>query len=423
MRTGVRPVLILCLVAAAGTARAYPPPAPRAPAHLAAVRVSHLQSPARPSAAPVAVDDSLVAFTDEDYQKLFVLDNDTDSDGDPIYLYDVSFASHGSAACCTGSGDFYAVDYKPFAGFSGTDTFTYTVTDGNGGFDTAAVTVTVAPSGQVSGRHAIYGGVNDRLRLVVTPNGGAPASPNGGVCNGSPGLAIEDGVLAVGNATYFNPFDLGVTIWINGVQLPPQLPMSATHHNLASGPHAMAGFNVGLAYFAVPGSNTLRTLLSLSNPTGASKPVTVTLATNVGSDAFTGVRATSSGDLTFTTADRWVVTSDHVSNPGYVVNTHVLFGPGSPPVTPDLVSHTVFGCPGTDGILAQYHLTVPGSDTRRLLFFNQFHHPNSAAIAAAAEFNATPVGLLGGLSNNQLSQVVNWIIPPIDRLFLPVVRH
>src|SRR5207248_9119805 len=37
-----------------------------------------------------------------------------------------------------------AFSYVPAAGFTGTDTFNYTVSDGNGGTDTSTVTITVA---------------------------------------------------------------------------------------------------------------------------------------------------------------------------------------------------------------------------------------------------------------------------------------
>ena len=35
--------------------------------------------------------------------------------------------------------------YRPNAGFTGTDSFDYTISDGNGGADTATVTITVNP--------------------------------------------------------------------------------------------------------------------------------------------------------------------------------------------------------------------------------------------------------------------------------------
>jgi hypothetical protein len=88
-------------------------------------------------------------------------------------------------------------------------------------------------------------------------------------------------------------------------------------------------------------------------------------------------------------------------------------------VTPEAVFETLFTCNGNQGIRARYRLTIPSHSTRRLLFFNDFHISNSAAISDAAVYDGIPVGLLQGLSDTQLSQVVNWTIGPISYLFLP----
>jgi hypothetical protein len=90
--------------------------------------------------APVAVDDA--ATTDEETPVTFdVLANDTDADGDGRSLagFDASTVTDG-ALTSNGGGSF---TYVPNAGFVGTETFTYTVADGQGGTDGGAVTLTV----------------------------------------------------------------------------------------------------------------------------------------------------------------------------------------------------------------------------------------------------------------------------------------
>ncbi|HTG16391.1 MAG TPA: Ig-like domain-containing protein, partial [Blastocatellia bacterium] len=67
--------------------------------------------------------------------------NDTDADGDVLSVSAVTQPANGSVSI-TGGGA--AVNYKPKAGFSGTDAFTYTISDGHGGTATAGVTVTVS---------------------------------------------------------------------------------------------------------------------------------------------------------------------------------------------------------------------------------------------------------------------------------------
>ncbi|HEV8137807.1 MAG TPA: Ig-like domain-containing protein [Pyrinomonadaceae bacterium] len=69
-----------------------------------------------------------------------VLSNDTDVDGDNLTVVAVTQGANGSVNI-TGSGK--TLTYKPRNGFSGTDTFNYTVSDGKGGTATATVTVNV----------------------------------------------------------------------------------------------------------------------------------------------------------------------------------------------------------------------------------------------------------------------------------------
>ena len=72
-----------------------------------------------------------------------VLANDFDSDGDPMTVTGVTKPAHGTAAV-NGSAPNNTVTYTPAAGYTGTDTFNYTVSDGKGGAATAKVTVTVS---------------------------------------------------------------------------------------------------------------------------------------------------------------------------------------------------------------------------------------------------------------------------------------
>ncbi|MCB1885463.1 MAG: tandem-95 repeat protein, partial [Geminicoccaceae bacterium] len=90
--------------------------------------------------APVAADD---AFTTDEDARLdgAVLLNDGDVDGDPLTAALAGGVAHGAL-------DFRAdgtFAYTPDANFNGADGFTYTVSDGQGGVDTGAVTLTVAP--------------------------------------------------------------------------------------------------------------------------------------------------------------------------------------------------------------------------------------------------------------------------------------
>jgi hypothetical protein len=88
---------------------------------------------------PIAQDDafSLIENTSLD---LDVLSNDSDEDGDSLSIvgFDATSAQAGSVI---GAGTF--LRYTPEPDFTGTDTFTYRISDGKGAEDTATVTLTV----------------------------------------------------------------------------------------------------------------------------------------------------------------------------------------------------------------------------------------------------------------------------------------
>ncbi len=88
--------------------------------------------------APVAADDS--ASTNEDTAAtIYVLNNDSDIENDALTVTSVSTAAHGTANI----GNDTLVVYTPDENWSGEDSFTYNISDGNGGTASATVTVTV----------------------------------------------------------------------------------------------------------------------------------------------------------------------------------------------------------------------------------------------------------------------------------------
>jgi hypothetical protein len=92
--------------------------------------------------APVATNDT--ATTSQDAAiNIAVRANDTDGDGDALTVTAVTQAANGSVVIDAVTGNPL---YTPNAGFSGSDSFTYTVSDGQGGTATATVDVTVNPA-------------------------------------------------------------------------------------------------------------------------------------------------------------------------------------------------------------------------------------------------------------------------------------
>ena len=90
--------------------------------------------------APVAVDDSRIT-NEDNFINIDVLSNDNDVDaGDVLTItsVDVSQGTIGTVTFTINS-----VTYTPLMNYVGTDTFTYTISDGHGGTDVATVTITV----------------------------------------------------------------------------------------------------------------------------------------------------------------------------------------------------------------------------------------------------------------------------------------
>ncbi|WP_373018656.1 retention module-containing protein, partial [Thiomicrorhabdus sp.] len=92
------------------------------------------------NAPPVAADDSAVLNEDAS-QVIDILANDTDLDGDTLIVQGVTQPENGTVVINEDG----TVTYTPYENFNGTDSFTYTVVDGNGGSDTALVSLTVNP--------------------------------------------------------------------------------------------------------------------------------------------------------------------------------------------------------------------------------------------------------------------------------------
>lgn len=92
---------------------------------------------------PVAQGDSYTVNEDNtlDVAAPGVLANDSDIDSISLTAVWLSGPSHGSLTL-NADGSF---TYNPNTNYYGSDTFTYTVSDGNGGTDTAIVTITVNP--------------------------------------------------------------------------------------------------------------------------------------------------------------------------------------------------------------------------------------------------------------------------------------
>ncbi len=97
-------------------------------------------APGPANTAPDAVDDYDETKQGESVS-IDVLSNDSDPEQDNLTITDFTQPAHGRVI----KGSNGQLVYTPDNGFAGTDSFTYTISDGNGGSDTATVSIKVTP--------------------------------------------------------------------------------------------------------------------------------------------------------------------------------------------------------------------------------------------------------------------------------------
>jgi VCBS repeat-containing protein len=121
--------------------------------------------------APLAANDAVTTPADS----AIVIDaaaNDSDHDGNALAVTSVTQPTHGAVTVVTEGVDAGRINYTPSANFSGTDSFAYTIDDGNGGSATGIVTVTVTSVNDVpsAAADAATGAEDTSLVIDVTAN-------------------------------------------------------------------------------------------------------------------------------------------------------------------------------------------------------------------------------------------------------------
>lgn len=161
-------------------------------------------TPSAPAAnnAPVGVDDT--ATTDEDTSvNIDVLANDTDADSDTLSVTAAS-ATNGTVVIETDN----TLTYTPNSGFTGSDTISYTVSDGTD-TDTASVTVTV--NEVVSGLTPPIGSPSAQSQLIDEITVAGPLF--NGIAAANPGLDLV-GLGAFAEVITGTPtYDLATGSW------------------------------------------------------------------------------------------------------------------------------------------------------------------------------------------------------------------
>ncbi len=113
----------------------------------------------------IAADEAFTTAEDTPITTTNVFANDSDVEGDSLSIDSFTQPTHG-AVVSHGDGTF---TYTPDANYFGSDSFTYTVSDGNGGFDTATINLNVESVND--GPEAVYDSfTTDEDTAITTSN-------------------------------------------------------------------------------------------------------------------------------------------------------------------------------------------------------------------------------------------------------------
>lgn len=142
-----------------------------------------------PNTPPVANPDAFDVYEDGHARipTASLLRNDQDTDGDPLIITAVGGATNGSVSLLP---DGTTIHFIPNSNFSGAASFTYTISDGQGGTATATAYVNVIS-------------VNDAPTLAPVPNGAIAEQPSGAATSsGVSGQLMAMSVEAGAELTY-----------------------------------------------------------------------------------------------------------------------------------------------------------------------------------------------------------------------------
>lgn len=185
--------------------------------------------------APEAVNDS-ASTTQGNGVVISVLNNDSDADGDSFSVTSVTQGSNGTVGT-NGT----TVLYTPNGGFSGIDTFTYTIDDGDGDTDTATVSVTVTQNNGTVANDDVASTNEDNAVLinVLANDTGSPTLLGVGVPQNGTAMISGSNITYTPNPN-FNGVDTftyttgdvaTVTVTVNSVEDVPVANQDATFTN------------------------------------------------------------------------------------------------------------------------------------------------------------------------------------------------
>lgn len=172
---------------------------------------------------------------------------------------------------------------------------------------------------------------------------------------------------------------------------------------------SMSGLMVSRKIYVPVGSNFIRYLNILYNPTGSPIVVDVAVRGNLGSGCSTTIDDTTSGDTTMDIADRWMVTNGDVTDPRIA---HNWDGPGGSDFID--IADSVGGCDVNFG-WTWSSVTVPPGATVIYMTYGVMQVDVSTATARAQQLYAGADAMMtSGMSGAEIAQLQNWAYADSD---------
>ena len=203
-------------------------------------------------------------------------------------------------------------------------------------------------------------------------------------------------------------YDSGLELVVDGTVFPAGTPTTELGgRQVVLGPATLSGLSVTRRVYVPTTEAWARFLDTFTNSTAAPITATVIVQSNYGSDSGTAILASSSGDMTLSSADRWVTTDDATDSGADPSLCHVMYGTGAA-VAPATITNAAFSCFGTEGMSVTYTLTVPAGGTVRLLYFESQNMNRAGALVSCMSFDTLAASTTSDIPAAELATVVNW---------------
>lgn len=223
-------------------------------------------------------------------------------------------------------------------------------------------------------------------------------------------LVLENGWMSGFGGGFAGGFRLATTVAANSLGFGPasQARPEDGGRELGLGPFDRSGLRVSRKIFVPQDESFVRYLEIFENPTAAEVEVTAEVLTILPTEARTEVVTTSSGDLTLTVRDHFLVTDD-ADVTGSPAVAHVFAGPNGVQLPRQVFASRLDPAGlGDDRVRFRYGLKVPAGGRVILMHFGVQAHERATVVEKAGSLAALQGRALSGLSPAEQAAIVNF---------------